>query len=109
MASPFIKGDRRGILYAENAETAEGLRAPRETLRSPNADLDQILPVRTLKNHLVCTSPWIGSAELHDIQAGKDIVIKEAAEPTRVPAAHGQGIARLVTCAARTLDGDDLG
>jgi len=84
------------------------LRALWEILFPADADLDQILPVRALQNHLVGTSPGVGPAELHDVQAWKDVVIKEAAEPARVPAAQGEGLARLVTCTARALDGDDL-
>src|SRR4030042_461108 len=71
-------------------------RSPREALCSADADGHQVLAVRTLQNRLIGTSPGISTAELHDVQVGKNVVIKKAAEPARVPAAQGQGIALLV-------------
>jgi hypothetical protein len=77
-------------------------------LGSAELDRDQVVPIRTLQNHLLSASPRVSTPKLHDVQIGEDVVVEEPAKTAAVPATHFQAITDFVTGAARALDGNHL-
>ena len=73
-----------------------------------DTDGDRIGAIRALQYHLIAVSPRVPPTELHDIQVRKDVVVKETAESTRIPAGHLEGFTDPVPCAAGAFDRNHL-
>jgi hypothetical protein len=73
-------------------------------LRSVKTDCDHILAIRAFEGQFIARIPGVPAPELHDTQIWKYIMIKKAAQPTRVPATDLKRISGLMSGTAMTLD-----